>query len=70
MNDYYIGEKRMIIKTIPEIYHLEGYSPISIEINGISIEEFSAVTHYNEIEYGIRTQIRTDEFGELQDLLQ
>lgn len=70
MNDYYHGEKNMITRTIPNNYHLEGYSPISISILGISINEYSAVTHYNEIEYGIRTQVRIDEFGELEDLLQ
>lgn len=69
MNDYYHAEKNMITRIIPELYHLDGYSPVSIEINGITIEEFTALTHYNEIEYGIRAQVRVDEFGALEDLL-
>ena len=69
MNDYYYAEKMIISRTIPEQYHLTGYSPISIEITGSALEEPSALTHHNEIEYGIRMRVSTNEFGETQDLL-
>ena len=68
MNAYYHGEKRVISQTIPEQYHLTGYSPISIEIQGVSLNG-DAITHHNEIEYGIRIQVNTAEFGEVEDLL-
>ena len=69
MNAYYQGEKRVISQVIPEQYHLTGYTPISIEIRGMAVDG-DAVTHHNEIEYGIRMQVNTDEFGEVQDLLE
>ena len=69
MNDHYTAEKRAIHQTIPTQYHLYGYAPISIAIQGISLDN-NAVTHYNEIEYGIRTEVSKDEFGEIEDLIQ
>lgn len=69
MNDYYYAEKTIISRTIPEQYHLEGYSPISIEIKGCVLTEPNALTHKNEIEYGIRLRVSTDEFGETKDLM-
>lgn len=69
MNDYYYAEKTIINRTIPEQYHLEGYSPISIEINGNVLTDPGALTHNNEIEYGIRLRVSTDEFGETKDLM-
>lgn len=69
LNDYYYAEKTIITRTIPEYYHLEGYSPISIEIEGRVLTYPDALTHYNEIEYGIRLRVSTDEFGETKDLL-
>jgi hypothetical protein len=69
LNDYYYAEKTIISRTIPEQYHLEGYSPISIEIKGNVLTEPSALTHKNEIEYGIRLRVSTDEFGETKDLM-
>lgn len=68
MNDYYWNEKRIITQTIPTQYHFYGLSPISIEIHGIGLGN-NAVTHLNEIEYGIRMAVSKDEFGELEDLL-
>lgn len=68
MNDHYYAEKRIITETIPSQYQMTGYSPVSIEIYGAPANEY-AVTHRNEIEYGIRTEISTDEFGEIEDLL-
>lgn len=68
MNDHYNAEKRIISQTIPNQYHLFGYSPISIEINGIAIEDV-ALTHHNEIEYGVRMEVSKDEFGDIEDLL-
>lgn len=70
MNDYYQAEKRVITQTIPTQYHLEGYAPISIEIHGIMTNDGSIATHYNEIEYGIRTSVCIDEFGNIEPLLQ
>lgn len=70
MNRYFQGEKTVITQTIPQVYHLMGYSPISIEITGASLEQNTAVTHHNEVEYGTRMQVRIDEFGEIEDLLQ
>lgn len=70
MNEYYFGEKRIISRTIPEQYHLIGYMPISIEIQGIGLDNPSAITHHNEIEYGICMEVSTDEFGEVEDLLE
>ena len=69
MNDYYYGEKQVISRTIPEQYHLEGYSPIAIEISGVMIEDGSVATHYNEVVYGIRTQVRIGEFGTVESLV-
>ena len=68
MNDHYYAEKQIITQTIPNQYHLYGYAPISIEING-SVLDNNAVTHRNEIEYGIRMEVSKDEFGEVEDLL-
>ena len=69
MNDYYSAEARIISRTIPEQYHLEGYSPISIEVEGRVLTNPPAITHYTEVEYGIRLRVSTDEFGETKDLL-
>ena len=70
MNDHYAAEKRIISQTIPEQYYLFGFSPVSIEVEGrILTEPTSALTHYTEVEYGIRLRVSTDEFGETQDLL-
>lgn len=69
MNDYYNGEKQVIKNIIPEQYHLLGYRPISIEINGIATEDGDAVTHYNAIEYGIQARVRIEEFGEVTSLV-
>ena len=65
MNDHYQAELRIISQTIPELYHLTGYSPLSIEIKGTEVEGQSAVTHQNTVYYGIRLQVSTDEFGEV-----
>ena len=70
MNRLFNGEKRLISKTIPERYGLQEHSPVSISIYGIQTDDHLAVTHQNEIEYGIRLQVRTDEFGEVEDLIQ
>ena len=69
MNDYYYAEKTIISRTIPEQYHLTGYCPISIEIEGRILQDPFATTHYNEIEYGIRMRVCTNEFGETKDLM-
>lgn len=69
MNDYYYGEKQIITRIIPEQYHLTDYSPISIEIAGVMIEDGTVATHYNEVEYGIRTRVRIDEFGTIEKLI-
>lgn len=68
MNDCYAAEKRVITQTIPTQYHFSGLSPISIEIRGIGLDN-NAVTHRNEIEYGVRMEVSKDEFGELENLL-
>lgn len=68
MNDHYAAEKRVISQTIPNQYHLYGYVPISIEINGIQLDH--ALTHANEIEYGIRMEVNKDEFGDIENLIQ
>lgn len=70
MNRLFQGEKRLISQTIPERYGLQEYSPVSICIYGIQIEDYTAITHQNEIEYGLRCQVNTDEFGEVEDLIQ
>lgn len=70
MNRLFKGEKNLISKVIPERYGLQAHSPVSISIYGIQTDDHLAVTHQNEIEYGIRLQVRTDEFGEVEDLLQ
>lgn len=69
MNLLFKGELNLISWIIPEQYHLEGYSPISISLYGIHTDDHHAVTHLNEIEYGIRHQVRTDEFGEVEPLI-
>ena len=69
MNDYYHAEKNIIGRIIPEQYHLDGYSPISILIRGALLEAPPALTHANEIVYGKRLRISTDEFGDTKDLL-
>lgn len=69
MNDYYYGEKQIITRIIPEQYHLTDYSPISIEIAGVMIEDGTVATHYNEVEYGVRTRVRIDEFGTIEKLI-
>lgn len=68
MNNHYQSELRMITRTIPEMYHLNNYQPISIEIVGDYIQNQTAVTHRNIIYYGIRLQVSTDEFGEVTAL--
>ena len=68
MNDRFQAEKRVISQTIPNQYQLLDYSPISIEITGIVLDNLAA-THLNEIEYGIRMEVSKDEFGEPEDLL-
>lgn len=69
LNDYYAGEKQTITRIIPEQYHLNDYSLISIEISGIMIEDGSIATHYHEVEYGLREQVRIDEFGTIESLI-
>ena len=69
MNDYYAGEKQAITRIIPEQYQLTDYSPISIEISGVMIEDGTVATHYNEVEYGIRERVRIDEFGTIEKLI-
>ena len=70
MNSLFQKEKKMITQTIPELYHLYGYQPVSIEIFGIAVENEDCVTHRNEIEYGLPCQVSINEFGEVEDLLQ
>ena len=70
MNLYYHVELNLITWKIPQQYHLEGYRPISISIQGIHTDDQTAVTHQHEIEYGLRHQVRIDEFGEVEDLVQ
>ena len=69
MNLLFKGELNVISWRIPQQYSLEGYQPISININGIHTDDHHAVTHLNEIEYGIRHQVRIDEFGEVEPLI-
>lgn len=69
MNLLYKGELNLISKRIPEQYQLQGYSPVSISIYGVHTDDQHAVTHRNEIEYGIRYPIYLDEFGEVEDLI-
>lgn len=69
MNLLFKAELNLISKRIPELYQLQGYSPISITIHGIHTDDHHAVTHQNEIEYGIRHQVLTDEFGEVESLI-
>lgn len=69
MNLLFKGELNLISWYIPQQYHLEGYHPLSISLRGIHTDDHHAVTHLNEIEYGIRHQVRTDEFGEVESLL-
>ena len=68
MNDHFNAEKRVISQTIPGQYHLYGYSPISIEVRGATLEDL-VLTHRNTVEYGIRTEVSKDEFGDIEDLL-
>ena len=70
MNGHFQREKIMITEIIPEMYHLTGYQPISIEINGIAINNEECVTHHNEIEYGIPCQVSLNEFGEVEELME
>lgn len=65
MNDHFHAEYQVIVHTIPEMYHLTGYSPLSIEIIGEITDDQNAVTHKNTVYYGQRLQVRTDEFGEV-----
>lgn len=69
LNDYYYAEKYIIRNSIPNYYHLEGYSPISIEIEGRVLTNPDALTHHNEVEYGIRLRVSTDEFGSIKNLM-
>lgn len=69
MNLLFKGELNLISRRIPELYHLEEYSPLSICIQGIHTDDHHAVTHQNEVEYGIRLQVLTDEFGEVEPLI-
>lgn len=68
MNDHYYSEKQVITQTIPNQYQLSDYSPISIEIRG-GVLNNNALTHLNEVEYGIRMEVSTAEFGEIENLL-
>ncbi len=68
MNDHFHAEYQMIAYTIPELYHLTGYSPLSIEVKGEITDDQNAVTHKNTIYYGQRLQVKTDEFGEVNAL--
>lgn len=70
MNLLFKAEMNLLTWKIPQLYHLEEYCPISISIQGIHTDDQSAVTHQNEIEYGIRYQVRLDEFGEVENLVQ
>lgn len=70
MNNYFQGEKKAVSETIPEQYHLNGYQLISIEIHGATVDDDAYTTHVTEVEYGIPYQVRIDEFGEVEDLLQ
>lgn len=69
MNDYYASEKQTISRIIPAQYQLNGFCPISIEISGIMTEDGTVATHYHEVEYGIREQVRIDEFGTIEPLV-
>lgn len=69
MNNHFLSEKKVITQTIPEQYYLTGFSPISISINGIMTDDWNAVTHRNEIVYGIRSKVRIDEFGTIESLI-
>ena len=60
----------MITQIIPELYHLTGYQPISIEIFGTTVGNDNCVTHQNEIEYGLPYLVSINEFGDVMDLLQ
>lgn len=68
MNDHYSVEKNVISYTIPDQYHLIGYIPISIEIDGIILGD-QALTHRHEIEYGLPLRVSTEEFGETKNLM-
>lgn len=70
MNSLFQKEKKMITQIIPELYHLTGYQPVSIEIYGKSVENEECVTHQNEIEYGMPCQVDINEFGDVEDLLE
>ena len=69
MNDYYSREKKIISRVIPNQYNLSGYSPLSIEVEGTSVDDGTAVTHRTEVEYGIRMKVRIDEFGAIESLI-
>lgn len=68
MNDHYSAERRVISQTIPDQYHLTNYSLISVNINGILLDN-GAFTHFHEVEYGVRMEVCMDEFGAIEDLL-
>lgn len=70
MNNHFRKEKKMISETIPELYHLTGYQPISIEIYGTTVNNEECFTHHNEIEYGIPCQISINEFGNVEALIE
>lgn len=70
MNSLFKKEKKMITQIIPELYHLTGYQPISIEIFGTTVGNDNCVTHQNEIEYGLPYLVSINEFGDVMDLLQ
>lgn len=69
MNARYHAEKNVISRTIPDQYYLTGYSPISIAIFGILTDDWGAVTHRNEVEYGIRSRVSIEEFGTIENLI-
>lgn len=68
MNDYYYAEKKAITQYVPLENNLLGYSPIAIEIRGRKSESAQTLTHFNTIEYGIRTTVSIEEFGDIEDL--
>ena len=70
MNRIFCAEMNLLTWKIPQQYHLDGYCPISVSIQGIHTDDQSAVTHQHEIQYGVRHQVRIDEFGEVESLIQ
>lgn len=69
MNEYFYGEQHVITQIIPAQYHLVGYTPVAIEIRGVALDNPQALTHFNTVEYGIRSEVRIDEFGETESLV-